>query len=73
MVFKSENCSKTKFHRNGLLAMLSSNFRKDKIRNNIIKQKMNMTRSLLADIKTKQLHDMDMSKEWKRGECQKKL
>jgi len=29
--------------------------RKDKIRNNIIKQKMNVTRSLLADIKTKQL------------------
>jgi hypothetical protein len=29
--------------------------RKDKIRNNIIKPKMNMTMSLLADIKTKQL------------------
>jgi hypothetical protein len=29
--------------------------RKDKIRNNIIKQKMNMTRSLLDDIKTKQI------------------
>ena len=29
--------------------------RKDKIRNNIIKQKMNVTRSLLEDIKTKQL------------------
>jgi len=28
--------------------------RKDKIRNNIIKQKMNVTRSLLDDIKTKQ-------------------
>src|SRR5215510_8674484 len=28
-------------------------FRKDKIRNNIIKQKMNVTRSLLEDIKTK--------------------
>ena len=28
---------------------------KDKIRNNIIKQKMNVTRSLLDDIKTKQL------------------
>ena len=27
--------------------------RKDKIRNNIIKQKMNVTRSLLEDIKTK--------------------
>ena len=29
--------------------------RKDKIRNNIIEQKMNVTRSLLEDIKTKQL------------------
>jgi len=29
--------------------------RKDKIRNNVIKKKMNMTRSLLEDIKTKQL------------------
>ena len=29
--------------------------RKDKIRNNIIKQKMNVKRSLLDDIKTKQL------------------
>ena len=28
--------------------------RKDKIRNNIIKQKMNVVRSLLEDIKTKQ-------------------
>ena len=29
-------------------------YRKDKIRNNIVKQKMNVTRSLLEDIKTKQ-------------------
>ena len=29
--------------------------RKDKIRNNIVKKKMNVTRSLLEDIKTKQL------------------
>ena len=29
--------------------------RKDKIRNKIIKQKMNVTRSLLEDIKTQQL------------------
>ena len=29
--------------------------RKDKIRNNVIKQKMNVARSLLEDIKTKQL------------------
>ena len=47
--------------------------RKDKIRNNIIKQKMNVTRSLLEDIKTKNLNGMDMFNEWKRGDCQKKL
>jgi hypothetical protein len=29
--------------------------RKDKIRNNVIKEKMNVTRSLLDDVKTKQL------------------
>jgi len=29
--------------------------RKDKIRNNIVKQKMNVARSLLDDVKTKQL------------------
>jgi hypothetical protein len=41
---------------NGPLATLSSNFQeKDKIRNNIIEQKMNVVRPLLADIKTKQL------------------
>jgi len=50
MAFKSKNRSKTKFHRNGLLATLSSNFQKDKIRNNIIKQEMNVKRSILDDI-----------------------
>ena len=55
MVFKSKNHSKTKFRRNGLLATLGSNFQEGKFRNNIIKQKMNVTRSLLDDIKTKQL------------------
>ena len=55
MVFKGKNGSKTEFHRNGLLATLGSISRKDKIRNNIFKQKMNVTRSLLEDIKTKQL------------------
>ena len=54
MVFKGKNGSKTEFHRNGLLATLGSNFQKDKIRIIIIKQKMNVTRSLLEDIKTEQ-------------------
>ena len=35
--------------------MFNNLLRKDKIRNNIIKQKMNVTRSLLDGIKTKQL------------------
>ena len=47
--------------------------RKDKIRNNIIKQKMNVTRSLLEDIKTKQLKWYGHVQEWKRGDCQNKL
>jgi hypothetical protein len=57
MVLKNKkNHSKTKFHRNGLPATLSSNFQKEKkIRNNIIKKIINVTRSLLDNIKTKQL------------------
>ena len=46
--------------------------RKDRIRNNIIKQKLNVTRYLLEDIKTKQLQCVDMSKEWRRGDYEKK-
>ena len=56
MVFKGKNGSKTEFHRNGLLGDARLEFPgRTKIRNNIIKQKMNVTRSLLEDIKTKQL------------------
>ena len=55
MVFQSKNGSKIKIYRNGLLATLSENFRKYKIRISVIKQKMNVTMSLLDDIKTKQL------------------
>jgi hypothetical protein len=103
MVFKSKNGSKTKFHTNGLLATLSSNFQEGQIRNTIIKQKLNVARSVLEDVKTEQLqryghvqrmeegrlpkevmkwrppggrkrfNGTDMSKEWKRGDCQKKL
>ena len=51
------------------LALIS---REDKIRNNIIKQKMNVTRSLLDDIKTKKRqrygHDQRMDG---RGETAK--
>ena len=45
--------------------------RKDKIINNIIKQKLNVTRSPVEDIKTKQLQCADMSTEWRRGGYQK--
>ena len=47
--------------------------RKDKIRNNIIKQKMNVTRSLLEDIKTKQLKWYRHVQRMEEGDCQKKL
>ena len=47
-------------------------YRKDKIRNTIIKQKMNVVRSIL-DLKSKNFSGVDMFKEWKRGDCQKKL
>ena len=46
---------------------------KDKIRNNIIKQKMNVTRSLLEDIKTKQLKWYGHVQRMEEGDCQKKL
>jgi hypothetical protein len=45
--------------------------RKDKIRNNVIKEKMNVTRSLLDDVKKKQLQWYGQSKGWRRGDCQK--
>ena len=46
--------------------------RKDKIRNTVIKQKLNVTRSLLDDIKQNNFSGMDMFREWKREDCQKK-
>ena len=46
--------------------------RKDKIRNNVIKNKMNVTRSLLEDIKINSFNGTDMSKGWRRGDYQKK-
>jgi hypothetical protein len=46
--------------------------RKEKIRNTVIKKKMNVTRSLLDDIKTKQLQWYGQSKGCRRGDCQKK-
>ena len=54
MVFKSKNGSKTEFH--GRRSARIS--RKDKIRNTIIKQKMNVIRSLSDDIKTNQMYNI---------------
>jgi hypothetical protein len=48
--------------------------RKDKIRkirNNVIKEKMNVTRSLLDDVKMKQLQLYGQSKGWRRGDVSK--
>jgi hypothetical protein len=45
--------------------------RKDKIINNVIKENMNVTRSLLDDVITKQFQWYDQSKGWRRGDCQK--
>ena len=46
---------------------------KDKIRNNIIKQKMNVIRSLLEDIKTKQPKWYGHVQRMEGGDCQIKL
>ena len=46
--------------------------RKDKIRNTVIKQKLNVTRSVLDDIKQNNFIGMDMFREWKREDYQKK-
>ena len=47
--------------------------RKDKIRNNIIKQKMNVKRSLLEDIKTKQLKRYGHVQRMEEGRLPKKV
>ena len=73
MVFKGKNGSKTEFHRNGLLATLGSNFQEGQNWNSIIKQKMNIARSLLEDIKTKQLKRYGHVQRMEEEDCQKKL
>ena len=47
--------------------------RKEKMRNNIIKQKMNVTRSHVDDIKSKQLQWYGHVQRMEEGRCQKKL
>ena len=55
MVFKRKNCSKMNSTEMDFWRRSARISRKDKIWNTIIKQKMNVTRSLLDDIKTQQL------------------
>ena len=47
--------------------------RKDKIRNSIVKQKMNVTRSLLDDLKTKKLKLYGHVQRMEEGRLTKKL
>ena len=53
--FKSLNGNKIKFHRNGIWRRSVRISRKNNIRITIIKQKVNVARSLLENIKNKQL------------------
>jgi len=55
MVFKSKKRSKIYSTDTDFWRHSARNSRKGKIRNNINKQKINVTRSVLDDIKTKQL------------------
>ena len=48
-------------------------YRKDKIRNTIIKQNMNVTRSLLDDIKTKQLQWYEHVQRMEEGRLPKEV
>jgi hypothetical protein len=47
--------------------------RKDNIRKNNIKKKMDVTRSLLDDIRTKELQWYGYVQRMEEGDCQKKL
>jgi hypothetical protein len=51
----AKTLAKIKLHRNALWRRSARISRKDKIRSTIIKQMINVTRSLLDDIETKQL------------------
>jgi len=55
MVFKSKKVAKLSSTEMDFWWRSAWISRKDKIRNTVIKQKMNVTRSLLDDIKTQQL------------------
>ena len=69
----NKNGNKIKFHRNGVWRRSARISRKDKIRNTIIKQKMNVTRPLLDDIKTKQLQRYGHVQRMKEGRLSKQV
>ena len=56
MRIKEKNYCKTEFNGSGFLETSAYNFKKE-IGKTIIKHKVNMTRSLIEDIKTKQWYD----------------
>ena len=57
MVFKSKEDSKTEFHGNGFFGDRRLEFpRRTNLGTLLLHKKMNAVRSLLGDIKTKQLH-----------------
>jgi len=66
---KAKTVAKLNFTERGFWRRSTRISRKDKVRNTIIKQTINVTRSYLDDIK----YGMDMFREWKRGDYQKNL
>jgi hypothetical protein len=70
---KAKNGSKTKFHRMDFWRRSARISRKDKIRNTIIKQKVYVVRSLLDDIKTKQLQWYGHVQRMEEGRLPKKV
>jgi len=73
MVFKAKTAAQLNSTEMDFWRRSSRISRKDKIRNTTIKQKVNVVRSLLDDIKRNNSNSVDMFKEWKRGDYQKKL
>jgi hypothetical protein len=73
MVFKSKKIAKLNSTEMDFWRRSAGISRKDKIGNTIIKQKMNVTRSLLDDTKTKQLKWYGHVQRMEEGRLPKKL
>jgi len=71
MVFKSKKVAKLNSTEMDFWRCSARISRKDKIMSIIIKQKMNVIRSLLDVLKPNNFNGVDMFKEWKRGDYQK--